>query len=115
MHTYEQTHVCNGTVSSTTTTTSTLLLPPLPPHITPHHTTPGIIHVFSTLWFDSGYMSLSGYEASGRIYSFFYVNVNLDPEVDSRRDNLDIISTSSIWQFLRQLQRLLEESRCFSM
>ena len=52
-------------------------------------------------------------EASGRIYFIFYVNVNLDPEVDSRRGNLDIISTSSIWQFLRQLQRLLEEFLVF--
>ena len=52
-------------------------------------------------------------EASGRIYSIFYVNVNLDPEVDSRRENLDIISASSIWQFLRQLQRLLEEFQVF--
>ena len=51
-------------------------------------------------------------EAFGRIYSFFYVNVNLDPEVDSRRENLDIISTSSIWQ-LRQLQRLLGEFQVF--
>ena len=52
-------------------------------------------------------------EASGRFYSIFFVNVNLDPEVDSRRENLDIISTSSIWQFLRQLQRLLEEFQVF--
>ena len=52
-------------------------------------------------------------EASGRIYSIFYVNVNLDPEVDSRRGYLDIISTSSIWQ-LRQIQRLLEEFQVFS-
>ena len=37
----------------------------------------------------------------------------LDPEVDSRRGNLDIISTSSIWQFLRQRQRLLEEILVF--
>ena len=41
------------------------------------------------------------------------MNVNLDPEVVSRRENLDIISTSSIWQFLRQLQRLLEEFQVF--
>ena len=34
--------------------------------------------------------------------------VDLDPEVDSRRESLDIIPTSSIWQ-LCQLQRLLEE------
>ena len=38
--------------------------------------------------------------------------VDLDPEVDSRRENLDIISTSSIWQ-LCQLQRLLEEFQVF--
>ena len=48
-------------------------------------------------------------EASGRFYYVFYVKVNLDPEVDSRRGNLDIISTSSTWQFIRHLQRLLEE------
>ena len=29
----------------------------------------GIIPVFSTLWFDSGYMSASVYEASGRIFT----------------------------------------------
>ena len=40
------------------------------------------------------------------------MNVYFDPEVDSRRGNLDIISTSSIWQ-LRQLQRLLEEFLVF--
>ena len=51
-------------------------------------------------------------EASGRIYYIFYVNVYFDPEVDSRRGNLDITSTSSIWQ-LRQLQRLLEELLVF--
>ena len=48
-------------------------------------------------------------EASGIFYYVFYVKVNLDPEVDSRRGNLDIHSTSSTWQFIRQLQRLLEE------
>ena len=47
-------------------------------------------------------------EASGRFYYVFYAKVNLDPEVDSRRGNLDIFSTSSTWQFIRQLQRLLE-------
>ena len=36
-----------------------------------------------------------------------------DPGVGSCRGNLDIISTSSIWQFLRQLQRLLEEFLVF--
>ena len=41
-------------------------------------------------------------------YYIFYVNVYFDPEVDSRRGIQDIISTSSIWQFLRQLQRLSE-------
>ena len=40
------------------------------------------------------------------------MNVHFDPEVDSRGGNLDIISTSSIWQ-LRQLQRLLEELLVF--
>ena len=52
-------------------------------------------------------------EASGKVYFIFYVNVYFDPEVDSRRGVLDIISTSSIWQFLRQLQRLLEEFLVF--
>ena len=51
-------------------------------------------------------------EAFGRIYFIFYVYVILHPEVDSRREDLDIISTSSIWQ-LRQLQRLLEEFQVF--
>ena len=51
-------------------------------------------------------------EASGRIYYIFYVNAHFDPEVDSRRGNLVIISTSSIWQ-LRQLQRILEEFLVF--
>ena len=46
-------------------------------------------------------------------YYFFYVDVYLDPEVDSRRGNLVIVSTSSIWQFMRQLQRLLEEFLVF--
>ena len=41
------------------------------------------------------------------------MNVYLDREVDSRRGSLDIISTSSIWQFLHQLQRLLEEFLVF--
>ena len=36
----------------------------------------GIIHVFSTLWFDSGYMSASVYEASGRISRIFFVLVD---------------------------------------
>ena len=40
------------------------------------------------------------------------MNVFFDPEVDSRRGNLDIISSSSIWQ-LRQLQRVLEEFLVF--
>ena len=44
---------------------------------------------------------------------FFHVKVNLDREVDSRGGNLDIICTSSIWQFMRQLQRLLEEFQVF--
>ena len=48
------------------------------------------------------------YGGFGRIYYVFHVKMNLDPEVDSRRGNRDIISTSSIWQFIRQLQRLLE-------
>ena len=52
-------------------------------------------------------------EAFGIIYFIFYVYVDLDPEVDSRLENLDIISTSSIWQFIRQLQRLLEEFQVF--
>ena len=52
-------------------------------------------------------------EASGRIYFIFYVIVYLDPEVDSRRGNLDLISTSSIWQFLRQIQRHLETFQVF--
>ena len=52
-------------------------------------------------------------EAFGRIYYIFYVYVDLDPEVDSRRENLDIISTSSIWQ-LCQLQWLLGEFQVFS-
>ena len=52
-------------------------------------------------------------EAYGRIYYIFFVNVYLDPEVDFRRGNQDIISTSSIWQFWRQLQRLLEEFLVF--
>ena len=52
-------------------------------------------------------------EASGKFYFIFYVNVYLDPEVDSRHRNLDIISTSSIWQFFRQLQRLLAEILVF--
>ena len=43
---------------------------------------------------------------------FFFVNVYFDPEVDSRRGILDIISTSSIWQ-LRQIQRLLEDFLVF--
>ena len=47
-------------------------------------------------------------EASGRIFFIFYVYVYLVP----RRGNLDIISTSSIFQF-RQLQRLLEEFLVF--
>ena len=51
--------------------------------------------------------------ASGKIYYIFYVNMYFDPEVDSRRGILDIISTSSIWQFLRQIQRLLEEFQVF--
>ena len=41
------------------------------------------------------------------------MKVNLDPEVDSRRGNLDIISASSIWQFIRQQQRFLEEFQVF--
>ena len=36
----------------------------------------GIIPVFSTLWFDSGYMLASVYEASGRISRIFYVLVD---------------------------------------
>ena len=52
-------------------------------------------------------------EASGRFYHVFNVKVNLDPEVDSRRGNLDMLSTSSTWQFIRQLQRLLEEFLVF--
>ena len=52
-------------------------------------------------------------EASGRIHYVFHVKVNLDPEVDSRRGNLDIISTNSIWQFIRLPQRLLEEFLVF--
>ena len=39
--------------------------------------TSGIIHVFSTLWFDSGYMSLSGYEAFGRISYVLHVKWTL--------------------------------------
>ena len=40
----------------------------------------------------------------GGFWKNFFVKVNPGPEVD----HLDIISTSSIWQFIRQLQRLLE-------
>ena len=43
-------------------------------------------------------------EAFGRIYSIFYVYVDLDPEVDSRRENLDKFC---------QLQWLLEEFQVF--
>ena len=38
--------------------------------------TSGIIHVFSTSWFNSGYMSASVYEASGRKAHFLYVLVD---------------------------------------
>ena len=49
-----------------------------------------------------------------KIFVVFYVKVNQDPEVVSVRcGNLDIFSTSSIWQFLRQLQTLLEEFLLF--
>ena len=43
--------------------------------------TSGIIHVFSTVWFDSGYMSLSGYEAFGRISYVLHVKWTLGDDV----------------------------------
>ena len=39
--------------------------------------TSGIIHVFSTLWFDSGYMSMSGHEAFGIISYVLHVKWTL--------------------------------------
>ena len=66
--------------------------------------TSGNIYVFSTLWFDSGYMSASVYEASGRIYTrFLRVWVDSAPEDDSRLalwTSPFLRSWSRLWKFL---------------